>query len=46
MSIRKKNFKRFNFLKQFIAKVERKFVESVGSCIKTLFPKKISYISS
>jgi len=41
MPVRKKTSKRFDFLKQFVARVERRFIETVGSCIKALFPKKI-----
>ena len=45
MPIRRKNSKRFNALKQFIAQVERKFVETVGSCLNALFPKKIHAVT-
>ena len=45
MPIRKKNSKRFNFLKQFVAKVERRFIETIGSCVKALFPKKIHAVT-
>ena len=41
----RKNSKRFNFLGQFVAKVERKFIETVGSCIKALFPKRIHTVT-
>jgi len=43
--IRKKNSKRFNALKQFIAKVERKFIETVDSCLKVLFPRRIHAVT-
>jgi hypothetical protein len=45
MPIRRKNSKRFNALKQFIAQVERKFVETVGSCLNALFSKKIHAVT-
>jgi len=44
MPIRKKNSRRFNALKQFIAQVERKF-ETVGSRLNALFPKKIHAVT-
>ena len=46
MPIRKKNSKRFDPLKQFIAKVSRKFIETIGSCLNGLFPKKNSCCNS
>ena len=45
MPIRKKNSKRFDPLKQFIAKVSRKFIETIGSCLNGLFPKKIHAVT-
>jgi len=45
MPIRKKNSKRFNALEQFIAKVERRFIETVGSCLKALFPRRIHAVT-
>ena len=45
MPIRRKNSKRFNALQQFIAKVERRFIETVGSCLKALFPKRIHAVT-
>ena len=41
MPIRKNNSKRFDAFKQFIAKASRKFIETIGSCLNGLFPKKI-----
>jgi len=45
MLIRKKNSKRFNALEQFIAKVERRFIETIGSCLKVLFPRRIHAVT-
>jgi len=36
---------RFDFLKQFVARVERRLIETVGSCIKALFPRKIHAVT-
>jgi len=45
MPIRKKNSKRFNALEQFIAKVERRFIETIDSCLKVLFPRRIHAVT-
>jgi hypothetical protein len=45
MPIRKKNSKRFDALKQLIAQVGRKFIETVGSGVNALFPKKIHAVT-
>ena len=41
MPIRCKNSKRLNAVEQFIAKVNRRFIETIGSQLNVLFPKKI-----
>ena len=45
MPIRRKNSKKSNALQQFVAKVERRFIETVGSCLKALFPKRIHAVT-
>ncbi len=41
MPIRKKNSKRLKPYEQFISKVNRRFIETIGYCINALFSKKI-----
>lgn len=41
----RKNSKRFDPFKQFIAKMSRKFIETIGSCLNGLFPKKIHAVT-
>ena len=45
MPLRKKNSKRFDALKQLIAQVGRRFIETVGSGVNALFPKKIHAVT-
>ena len=45
MPIRKKNSKRLKLYEQFISKLNRKFIETICSCINALFPKKIHAVT-